>query len=72
MEEKNLMSLKKTTTKIILVFFVIFFVFVDCVAANPFSKELSKNDVEKFENLYRDKKQKEIMHDTNINTICVI
>lgn len=56
----------------IIVFFVIFFVFVDCVAANPFSKELSKNDVEKFENLYRDKKQKEIMHDTDINTICVI
>lgn len=72
MEEKNLMSLKKTTTKIIIVFFVIFFVFVDCVAANPSSKELSKNDVEKFENLYGDKKQKEIMRDTNINSICVI
>ena len=66
MEEKNSMSLKKTTTKIIIVFFVIFFVFVDCVAANPFSKELSKNNVEKFENLYTHKDKQRLYTDKMI------
>lgn len=42
---------------------MIFFVFVDCVVANPFSKKSSKNDVEKLENLYTHKDKQRFFTD---------